>query len=207
MKITNYIVQQIYTLGLANDNYSVNIYKYGISTGISILSNLLIILTISFFQNKLLVCFEFFLFFIPLRSVSGGFHFTSKHICSIVSTLIFIIILNCQDFILVNLFVFMILTFFCIVLVFFMPITDNSIRKLDPCDFKNFQLKKNFLCNVYVIVLVILLILGLRVYITPIVSAIILVTLLLSVDFIISKKKYIPLLKQCINIEAYIFIS
>lgn len=189
MKITNYIVQQIYTLGLADNNYSVNIYRYGINTGISILLNLLTILTISFFQNKLLVCFEFFLFFIPLRSVSGGFHFASKHICSIVSTLIFIIILNCQDFILENLIVFIIFTFFCITLVVLIPITESSVRKLDPCDLKNFQHKKRILCIVYVIILVVLLISKSKICITPILSAIILVTILLFVDFIISRKK------------------
>lgn len=193
MKITQYIVQQIYALDLANNNYSVNIYRYGISTGISILSNLLVILVISLLQNKFLVCFEFFVFFIPLRSISGGFHFVSKRICSIVSTLIFILVLNCQNLILHNFFIVVIFAFLCIILISLAPITENNVRKLDLSDIVKFQRKKKALCNAYVIVLIILLLMGLKVYITPILSAIILVSALLSIDFIVSNsKKYIP---------------
>lgn len=191
MKITKYIVQQIYTLDLADDKYSSTIYTYGINTGISILLNLLIILVISFFQNKMIVCLEFFCFFIPLRSISGGFHFTSKRICSVVSTLTFIFILNCQHYILKNFDVFLILTFFCILIIIIIPIKESNIRRLDSNEITNFQNKKKFLCNVYIIMLITLLLLGLKTYITPILSAIILIAILLSVDLIVTdKKKY-----------------
>lgn len=186
MKIAKYIVRQIYILGLADDKYSIDIYTYGINTGINILLNLSIILIISFFQNKIIVCFEFLLFFIPLRSISGGFHFTSKRICSVVSTFIFIIILNCQDIILNNFYISLLLTFFCIILIIIIPISESKVRKLNLNDILTFQSKKRFLSSVYIIVLIILLLLKQRIYITPILSAIILVTILLIVDFIVS---------------------
>lgn len=191
MKITNYIVQQIYSLGLANAKYSSDIYSYGINTGINILLNLSAMFIISFFQNKIIVCFEFFFFFIPLRSISGGFHFSSKRICFIVSTLIFYIIINSQDFILRNFTIFLVLTFFCAALIIIIPITESNMRRLNPNDIIKFQRKKISLCNVYIVVLISLLLFKLKKYITPIISAIILITVLLIIDLTISiYKKY-----------------
>lgn len=187
MNITKYIVKQIYKLDFADKNLSSDIYIYGINTGIHILLNIAVIFAISLILNKVTVCFEFFLFFIPLRSTSGGFHFSSKHICTLVSTLIFVLILKCQNLIYINLNLFLIFAGFCIILIIMIPVTGSGIRKLDSYEISNFQSKKTKLIFLYIISIFFLALLNRKHYITPILSAIILTAILLVIDLLVSK--------------------
>lgn len=188
MNITEYIVRQIYELDFADKNLSTDIYIYGINTGVHILLNIAVTLAISLILNKVTVCFEFFLFFIPLRSTSGGFHFSSKHICTLVSTLIFFLILKYQNLIYRNLNLFFVFTAFCIILIIIIPVTGSRIRKLDSNEISNFQSKKIKLIFLYIISIFILALLNLKYYITPILSAIILIAILLVIDLLASKR-------------------
>lgn len=189
MKITNYIVEQIYKLGLANEKLSIEIYRYGINTGINILLNILVIFFVAMFQSKIIICFEFFLFFIPLRSTSGGFHFSSKHICSVISTIVFSLILKFQDFIYKNSLPFFIFAFFCSIFIIAIPTRDNKSRKLSAKDILFFQKKKVFLIKIFLMTVITLLLFNQKVYVTPILSAIILVAALLIADVIVLNVK------------------
>lgn len=189
MKITNYIVHQIFSLGLAKENFSPEVYTYGINTGINIIINFLTTIIISILLDKTVFCIEFFIFFIPLRSTCGGFHFSSPKKCFFVSTIIFSIILQYQILFYKNFIFSLGIAFFSTILFFLFPVKGSNVRKLSLKDILYFEKRKKKLIYLYLIIIFILLLLSKKRYITPIISAIILAALLIIIDFVISSKR------------------
>lgn len=71
---------------------SVDVLKYGLIIILNFCSTLLLCTIVGLLSGKLIEVFIGLLAFIILRSVSGGFHFRTALMCTIVSTLIFTIL-------------------------------------------------------------------------------------------------------------------
>ncbi len=68
-KLTNYILLK----GVIEEN-DFEIYQYGFQRFLELFINIMCSIIIAILLNMKLECIVFFLFFIPLRSYSGGFH-------------------------------------------------------------------------------------------------------------------------------------
>lgn len=100
MKISNYILNELIKYNLIKKEYSIDSYYYGIITGLTLLLNFISSLFICFTLGKTKEFFVFFIFFVPLRSFSGGLHLHSRKTCFVISTVIIIIIVQIQNILL-----------------------------------------------------------------------------------------------------------
>ncbi len=81
-KLTNYILMK----GVIEEN-DFEIYQYGFQRFLELAINIMCSIIIAFLLNMKLECIAFFLFFIPLRSYSGGFHMENYLSCLFLSCL------------------------------------------------------------------------------------------------------------------------
>lgn len=81
-KLTNYILLK----GVIEEN-DFEIYQYGFQRFLELSINIMCSIIIAILLNMKLECIVFFLFFIPLRSYSGGFHMEHYLSCLFLSCL------------------------------------------------------------------------------------------------------------------------
>lgn len=70
-----------------------SVYKYGYIVALEMLCNILLGLLIGFVSDSVISVLLFWIFFIPLRSFSGGWHASKTWQCILVSNLVLIIVI------------------------------------------------------------------------------------------------------------------
>ena len=88
--VSEWFSRRLAEQGIINEEER-EIYRYGLSNGMVILLNLFTTLLIGIFSGHLLSAALFTLFFMLLRSYSGGYHSDSRVFCYLVSSAVLLI--------------------------------------------------------------------------------------------------------------------
>lgn len=118
------------------------IYQYGIRNGLIILLNLVTTFLIGAFTDRLALVFVFTLFFMTLRSYTGGYHSDSRILCYIGSSLLLFIPIYTQNLFNMMPGVVVILTLAtAVVIILILSPMHSKNRKLDEEEQKHFGAK------------------------------------------------------------------
>lgn len=182
MKLTNYLVNEMKRNKIITKDEDV--YLYGLNSFFTLVINLITAVTISYIMHKPDILFFFFITFIPLRTYSGGFHFSSRLVCYIYSNTIIAIVLLLSDInsIALTSVIFFSVLSFCYL--FMNRTVGTHIRQLDNKEIQHYTKKKrNFLVLTALLIIAFLLIHSIKYAITCMLSIIIVCTLVVIQKF------------------------
>lgn len=181
MQFTNYILKKMIDYHII-DNDDKEIYIYGLNTGIMIIINLFTFLIFSYLMKELDMAIILLLSFIPLRSLSGGIHCSSKFVCYIVSNTTMLILLGLLEYFTKRAWFILILATISGYYVFSKEVTNSPNRNLDDHEVIFYSnSKKKVMCLLFFIIIMLLLTHKIE-YAVTIMCSIILVAVLLILD-------------------------
>lgn len=132
--VSKSIVEKMISRNIVNKNNE-DIYLFGIQQIFTLLLNALSVLIISFFFNRLLFGLLFLLFFMPLRSFSGGLHASTTTRCYICSVVYYFIIMLVMDKIVISENLLLISVCSTIIVACFLVPVEDKNHKLDNVEY------------------------------------------------------------------------
>ena len=181
MQFTNYILKKMIDYHII-DNDDKEIYIYGLNTGIMIIINLFTFLIFSYLMKELDMAIILLLSFIPLRSLSGGIHCSSKFVCYIVSNTTMLILLGLLECFRKRAWFILILATISGYYVFSKKVANSHNRNLDDYEIIFYSSsKKKIICLLFFIIIMLLLMHKFE-YAVTIMCSIILSAVLLILD-------------------------
>lgn len=131
------IVNRIVDIQIKNQSIQqedINIYKYGYFLLLEVIINLIISFTIALFFDDIKTLLFFLLFYIPIRTYSGGWHANEMWKCTFISNIILVVAESISNF-----FIDYIPVGYC---VFFMILLGIYILAVSPVDTEYKPLEK-----------------------------------------------------------------
>lgn len=115
-------------------NEDIELYRYGIRNGIILAGNLIITVLVGIVTGRLGVVLAFLLFFMMLRSYSGGFHLESKLGCFLLSVLVLLVPIYTCDWVMKNVpeIVILLLGVAAIITVIVLSPVESIHKRLEP---------------------------------------------------------------------------
>ncbi len=149
IKLTDYIL----TKGVITEN-EYEIYQYGFQRFLELSINIMCSIIIAILLNMKLECIAFFLFFIPLRSYSGGFHMKHYLSCLFLSCLSLTGILCIVKYLSLKLLFSCILYFISLVVIKITGSVDHPNRCVDEEDNIYFKKRTNIILLISFIIFI-----------------------------------------------------
>lgn len=146
MKLTDYILRKELI-----DEESYDIYQYGFQCFLEVALSTVCSIMIALFLHMLPECLFFFLFFIPMRSFSGGLHLNTYFACFIGSCLILVSTLLAVKCFTVPIMLSLVLYLLCAIIILVIGPVDHPNREVDS------QENRVFLRKTYITLLLSLL--------------------------------------------------
>lgn len=115
-------------------NEDIELYRYGIRNGLIFAGNLIITVLVGIVTGRLGVVLAFLLFFMMLRSYSGGFHLESKWGCFLLSVLVLFIPIYTGDWVRKNVpeIVMLLLGLAAVITVIVLSPVESIHKRLEP---------------------------------------------------------------------------
>ncbi len=139
IKLTDYILKKEL---IHKEDYA--IYQYGFQCFLEVALSTVCSIVIALFLHMLPECLFFFLFFIPMRSFSGGLHLNTYFACFIGSCLILVSTLLAVKYFTVPIFISLILYIICAIVILSIGPVNHPNREVDPQENRIF-LRKTYL--------------------------------------------------------------
>ena len=158
----------------------IEIYSFGLNSFFTLLINIITAVTIAYIVQKYDILICFFITFIPLRSFSGGFHFSSRFVCYIISNLVVLTILLMQDYLYLHLKIILLISVFASCYLFIVKTSSTKVRLLDTDEVKYFTRKKRFYLIMNIVIVLLCISIGWEQYATTVMCSIF-VTLILVI--------------------------
>ena len=160
MILTKYLISKMKKNEIIDGD--IEIYSYGLNSFFTLLINIITAVTIAYIVQKYDILICFFITFIPLRSFSGGFHFSSRFVCYIISNFLVLTVLLIQDYLYLNLKIILLISIFASCYLFIVKTSSTKVRLLDTDEIEHYTHKKRF----YLIAnnVIILLCISIRLY-------------------------------------------
>lgn len=129
MLLTDYLVKKMEENKIIDDD--IELYIYGLNNGFTIILNIVTAIVLSYIVQKENLVLFLLASFIPLRSYCGGIHSNSRLLCYIYSNIIITFLLLAQDYFVINIVVYIIITLISLLYLLFQKTAGNSVRVLD----------------------------------------------------------------------------
>lgn len=125
-KLTDYVLKK----GVIKED-SYDIYQYGVQCFLEITLNILCSIIIALSLGMLIECILFFVFFIPLRSYSGGIHMKTYFSCLFFSCIILISTLLAVKYVTVSISISFIVYILCAIAIKLVGPVNHPNRRVD----------------------------------------------------------------------------
>lgn len=190
MIVMNKIANRIVLL-LIESNYidpmKKQIYLYGMQTGLEVIFNIIISILIMMWHRKFIFSIAFLITLSLIRFYTGGLHFDSFIMCTVVSSVCFFIVVQCSDYILKIRWLIMLLIATGVVLLI-SPLRDEN-RPLSNLEIVIFKRRRNIILGILYCILFTAYICKISVLICAIVWAVSIDSLTLFCGYAYNKAK------------------
>lgn len=136
MKLTDYILKKEL---IREESY--DIYQYGFQCFLEVALSTVCSIVIALFLHMIPECLFFFLFFIPMRSFSGGLHLNTYFACFIGSCLILASTLLAVKYLTVPILISLILYLVCAIIILIIGPVNHPNREVDSQENRVFMRK------------------------------------------------------------------
>lgn len=137
-KLASLIFQKLKKDGAVEESLS-EAYLYGIEVGLANLFGLLLALGIGLIAGRFVVTLFFLLCFVPLRRFSGGFHAQKFWHCSVLTTVVIILALILQQYLVIPEWAAITVFAMAAILVFYLAPIENANKRLDGAERKRYK--------------------------------------------------------------------
>lgn len=152
VKLTDYILKKHI---IHKEDYDV--YQYGFQCFLELFVSTICSIIIAFSLNMVLECLLFFLFFIPMRSFSGGIHLNTYIACLCSSCLILLFTLLAAKYLTVSGIISFIIFVGCAIIIKLSGPVDHPNRKVDSIENQTFVKRTNLVLLLHTLIAIIFL--------------------------------------------------